>query len=134
MINETYKLLSQATAALVTSGTATLETAMFRVPQVVCYETPIPTVIAFLKKHFIKVKYISLVNLIADREVVPELVADTFSIENIRQHLESILPGGTERQAMLDGYEEVHRRLGDSHAPDVAARQIYKLLSNNQNI
>ena len=134
VINETYKLLSQATAALVTSGTATLETAMFRVPQVVCYETPIPQVIAFLKKHFIKVKYISLVNLIADREVVPELVADTFSIENIRQHLESILPGGLERQAMLDGYEEVHHRLGDSHAPDVAAQQIYKLLSNNQNI
>ncbi len=134
VINETYKLLSQATAALVTSGTATLETAMFRVPQVVCYETPIPQVIAFLKKHFIKVKYISLVNLIANREVVPELVADTFSVENIRQHLESILPGGPERQTMLDGYEEVHRRLGDSHAPDVAAQQIYKLLSNNQNI
>ena len=134
VINETYKLLSQATAALVTSGTATLETAMFRVPQVVCYETPIPQVIAFLKKHFIKVKYISLVNLIADREVVPELVADTFSVENIRQHLESILPGGPERQTMLDGYEEVHHRLGDSHAPDVAARQIYQKLSNNQNI
>ena len=134
VINETYKLLSQATAALVTSGTATLETAMFRVPQVVCYETPIPQVIAFLKKHFIKVKYISLVNLIADREVVPELVADTFSVENIRQHLESILPGGPARQTMLDGYEEVHRRLGDSHAPDVAARQIYEKLSNNQNI
>lgn len=134
VINETYKLLSHATAALVTSGTATLETAMFRVPQVVCYETPIPQVIAFLKKHFIKVKYISLVNLIADREVVPELVADTFSVENIRQHLESILPGGPERQTMLDGYEEVHHRLGDSHAPDVAARQIYEKLSNNQNI
>ena len=134
VINETYKLLSQATAALVTSGTATLETAMFRVPQVVCYETPIPQVIAFLKKHFIKVKYISLVNLIADREVVPELVADTFSVENIRQHLESILPGGPARQTMLDGYEEVHRRLGDSHAPDVAARQIYEKLSNNPNI
>lgn len=134
VINETYKLLSQATAALVTSGTATLETAMFRVPQVVCYETPIPQVIAFLKKHFIKVKYISLVNLIADREVVPELVADTFSVENIRQHLESILPGGPARQTMLDGYEEVHHRLGDSHAPDVAARQIYEKLSNNQNI
>lgn len=134
VINETYKLLSQATAALVTSGTATLETAMFRVPQVVCYETPIPQLIAFLKKHFIKVKYISLVNLVADREVVPELVADTFSVENIRQHLESILPGGPERQTMLDGYEEVHHRLGDSHAPDVAARQIYEKLSNNQNI
>ena len=130
VINETYPLLSKATAALVTSGTATLETCMFKVPQVVCYETPIPRVIAFLKKHLIKVKYISLVNLIADSEVVPELVADTFSVENIRQHLESILPGGKARQAMLDGYEEVHRRLGDSHAPDVAARQMYELLNN----
>lgn len=130
VINETYPLLSKATAALVTSGTATLETCMFKVPQVVCYETPIPRVIAFLKKHFIKVKYISLVNLIADSEVVPELVADTFSVENIRQHLESILPGGKARQAMLDGYEEVHRRLGDSHAPDVAARQMCELLNN----
>ena len=129
--NETYPLLSKATAALVTSGTATLETAMFRVPQVVCYETPIPKVIAFLKKHFIKVKYISLVNLIADREIVPELVADTFSVENIRRNLEAILPGGEVRQQMLDGYEEVHRRLGDSHAPDVAAKLICELLNNN---
>jgi lipid-A-disaccharide synthase len=129
--DQTYPLLSQATAALVTSGTATLETAMFRVPQVVCYETPIPKVIAFLKKHFIKVKYISLVNLIVDREVVPELVADTFSVENIRQHLERILPGGEARQRMLDGYEEVHRRLGDSHAPDVAASLICELLNHN---
>lgn len=131
--NQTYPLLSKATAALVTSGTATLETAMFRVPQVVCYETPIPKVIAFLRKHLIKVKYISLVNLIADREVVPELVADTFSVENIRQHLESILPGGEARQTMLDGYEEVHRRLGESHAPDVAAQQIYELLNHINN-
>ena len=130
--DQTYPLLSQATAALVTSGTATLETAMFRVPQVVCYETPIPKVIAFLKKHFIKVKYISLVNLIVDREVVPELVADTFSVENIRQHLQSILPGGEARQRMLDGYEEVHRRLGDSHAPDVAASLICELLNHNK--
>ena len=127
--NETFPLLSKATAALVTSGTATLETAMFRVPQVVCYETPIPSVIAFLKKHLLKVRYISLVNLIADREVVPELVADSFSVENIRAHLEAILPGGTARQAMLEGYEEVHRRLGDSHAPDVAAQKICELIN-----
>ena len=131
--NETYKLLSVATAALVTSGTATLETAMFRVPQVVCYETPIPKVIAFLKKHFLKVRYISLVNLIADKEVVPELVADTFSVENIRTRLRSVLPGGTARQKMLDDYEEVYRRLGDSRAPDVAAQLIYKLLTQINN-
>ncbi len=126
--NQTYPLLSKAVAALVTSGTATLETAMFRVPQVVCYETPIPQVIAFLKKHFLKVRYISLVNLIADKEVVPELVADTFSVENIRNNLEAILPNGSSRKQMLEGYEEVHRRLGNSRAPEVAAQLIYKLL------
>ena len=130
--DQTYPLLSQATAALVTSGTATLETAMFRVPQVVCYETPITTVIAFLKKNLIEVKYISLDTLIVDREVVPALVADTFSVQNIRQHLERILPGGEARQRMLDDYEEVHRRLGDSHAPDVAARLICELLNHNK--
>ena len=131
--NQTYALLSKATAALVTSGTATLETCMFRVPQVVCYETPIPIVIAFLRKHLVKVRFISLVNLIADKEIVPELVADTFSVENIRTHLERILPGGAARQQMLDGYEEVLRRLGNSHAPDVAAQQIIEILNNNQN-
>lgn len=133
MENQTFVLLSKATAALVTSGTATLETALFRVPQIVCYETPIPTVIAFLRRLILKVKYISLVNLIADKEVVPELVADTFSVENIRTHLGKILPEGSQRQAMLEGYDEVIRRLGDSRAPDVAAQQIYELLNNNQN-
>lgn len=133
MENQTFVLLSKATAALVTSGTATLETALFRVPQIVCYETPIPTVIAFLRKLILKVKYISLVNLIADKEVVPELVADTFSVENIRTHLGKILPEGSQRQAMLEGYDEVIRRLGDSRAPDVAAQQICELLNNNQN-
>lgn len=130
-VNQTYELLSWARAALVTSGTATLETALFRVPQVVCYETPIPKVIAFLRKHLIKVKYISLVNLIADREVVPELVADTFSVDNIYTELEKILDG-PDREAMLQGYEEVSRRLGDEKAPDNAAKLMYnKLRSKN---
>ena len=128
VVNETYPLLSKATAALVTSGTATLETCMFRVPQVVCYETPLPRLIGFLKRHIIKVKYISLVNLIADREVVPELVAESFSVENIRQRLDAILPGGAERQTMLEGYEDVHRRLGESNAPNRAAQMIVSLL------
>ena len=122
VVNETYPLLAKATAALVTSGTATLETCMFRVPQVVCYETPLPRLIGFLKRHFIKVKYVSLVNLIANREVVRELVAETFSVANIRRELEAILPGGAERERMLNDYDEVHRLLGDSHAPDEAAR------------
>ena len=128
VMNETYPLLSKATAALVTSGTATLETCMFRVPQVVCYETPLPHLIGFLKRHFIKVKYVSLVNLIANREVVRELVAETFSVANIRRELEAILPGGARREQMLSDYDEVHRILGDSHAPDEAARIMIETL------
>ena len=126
--DETYPLLSKATAALVTSGTATLETCMFRVPQVVCYETPLPRLIGFLKRHFIKVKYVSLVNLIANREVVRELVAETFSVANIRRELEAILPDGARREQMLSDYDEVHRILGDSHAPDEAARIMIETL------
>ena len=126
--DETYPLLAKATAALVTSGTATLETCMFRVPQVVCYKTPLAKLIGFLKRHVLKVKYVSLVNLIADREVVRELVAETFSVENIRQELETVLPGGDKRQQMLDDYEDVHQRLGESHAPDEAARIMIELL------
>lgn len=127
--NQTYPLLAHSCAALVTSGTATLETALFGVPQVVCYETPIPKVIAFLRKHLIKVRYISLVNLIADKNVVTELVADTFSVENIAGELGRLLPGEPARTAMLDGYAEVKKRLGKENAPDNAANIMVKLLS-----
>ncbi len=123
--NDTYPLLSHATAALVTSGTATLETALFGVPQVVCYETPVPWLISFLRKRIIKVKYISLVNLIADREVVTELVADTFKVENIRRELGLLLPGQPEREQMLQGYDEVQTALGNQIAPEQAARMMY---------
>lgn len=125
---QTYELLAHSRAAVVTSGTATLETALFNVPQVVCYETPIPKVIAFLRKHLLKVRYISLVNLIADREVVRELVADTFSVDNIVAELSRLLPDGTCRNSMLDGYAEVRRRLGDRIAPDNAAEIMVRLL------
>ena len=128
VVNETYRLLSEATAALVTSGTATLETCMFRVPQVVCYYTPLKRFIGFMRRLVLNVKYVSLVNLIADREVVTELVADTFSVDNIRHELEKILPGGPDRQRMLDDAEEVHRRLGESDAPDRAAEIMIQLL------
>ena len=126
--DQTYPLLAHSCAALVTSGTATLETALFGVPQVVCYETPIPKVIAFLRKHLIKVRYISLVNLIADSEVVTELVADTFTVDNIANELGRLLPGSPARTAMLDGYAEVKRRLGKKNAPDNAAEIMVRLL------
>lgn len=125
---QTYELLAHSRAAVVTSGTATLETALFNVPQVVCYETPIPKVIAFLRKHLLKVRYISLVNLIADREVVRELVADTFSVDNIAAELSRLLPDGACRSSMIDGYAEVRRRLGDRIAPDNAAEIMVRLL------
>ena len=125
---KTYPLLSHAVAALVTSGTATLETALFGVPQVVCYRMQFPQLVALLRRLLLKVKYISLVNLIADAEVVRELVADTFTVDNIRRELDAILPGSPARDVMLRGYEEVSRRLGTSVAPDNAASLIVKAL------
>ena len=125
---KTYPLLSHAVAALVTSGTATLETALFGVPQVVCYRMAFPQLVALLRRLLLKVKYISLVNLIADAEVVRELVADTFTVDNIRRELDAILPGSPARDVMLRGYEEVSRRLGTSVAPDNAAQLIVKAL------
>jgi lipid-A-disaccharide synthase len=130
VFNQTYPLLENAHVALVTSGTATLETALFNVPQVVCYEFPLPWLAGFLRRYLIKVKYVSLVNLIADREVVAELVADTFSVDNIKTELRKILDG-PDRQAMLDGYAEVSKKLGDKKAPDQAATIINTLLNKN---
>nr|WP_303213382.1 lipid-A-disaccharide synthase [Bacteroides intestinalis] len=128
LFGQTYRLLQQAEAALVTSGTATLETALFRVPQAVCYHTPIGKVISFLRRHILTVKYISLVNLIANREVVKELVADTMTVEQARAELERILYDKDYRQRMLDGYEYMAARLGDAGAPKRAAQKMLRLL------
>lgn len=126
--DDTYPLLAHSTAALVTSGTATLETALFDVPQVVCYETPLPKIIRWGFNHVIKCDYISLVNLVADKEVVPELFADRFSVDNIKRHLLALLPGTADREKMLAGYEIVRQRLGTESAPDNAARVMVDLL------
>ena len=128
LFSQTYRLLQQAEAALVTSGTATLETALFRVPQAVCYHTPIGKVVSFLRRHILTVKYISLVNLIANREVVKELVADTMTVEQARAELERILYDKDYRQRMLDGYEYMAARLGDAGAPKRAAQEMVRLL------
>lgn len=129
---QTYELLSHATVALVTSGTATLETALLNVPQVVCYETPVPKLIRFAFKHIIKVRFISLVNLIADKEIVQELLADRFSIRNIANELYRILPGQISRERMLANYQLVRDRLGNEVAPDNAARIMVEKLSGRQ--
>ena len=129
--DQTYPLLMNAHAALVTSGTATLETALFDVPQVVCYATPLPRLISVLRRILLKVKYVSLVNLIADSEVVKELVAADYSEENVRREIDAIIADGPQRNAMKEGYAEVWRRLGKESAPDNAARQIVKLLESS---
>ena len=128
---QTYELLTHSTAALVTSGTATLETALLNVPQVVCYETPVPKLIRFAFKHIIKVRFISLVNLIADKEIVQELLADRFSIYNIANELYRILPGQPARERMLADYQIVREHLGDAVAPDNAAKIMVEKLTSN---
>ena len=126
--HDTYALLSHARCAAVTSGTATLETALFGVPQVVCYRMAMPKLVAFCRRYVLKVKYVSLVNLIVDREVVTELVADTFSTENIAKQLALLLPDGEARQRMLDGYEDVRRKIGGDSPSESAAHIIYDLV------
>ena len=128
--NQTYPLLAHSTAALVTSGTATLETALFNVPQVVCYKTPVPRLIRFAFNHIIKVEYISLVNLIMNKEVVSELFADRFTIDNIAHCLQTLLPGGEARQEMLNNYALLQKVLGDDVAPDNAAKLMYGMLKD----
>lgn len=130
MKDQTYALLSHSAAALVTSGTATLETALLDVPQVVCYETPVPHLIRFAFNHIIQVKYISLVNLIADREVVLELLADRFTVDNIAGELNRLLNDMSYRAKMLQDYADIRHRLGDDIAPDQAAKMMIRLLKN----
>jgi lipid-A-disaccharide synthase len=128
VFGQTYRLLQQASVALVTSGTATLETGLFRVPQVVCYHTPIGKVISFLRKHILKVKYISLVNLVAGKEVVRELVADTMTVANIHAEVDALLNDKVYRQSMLDNYDEMIRILGPAGASRQAASKMIALL------
>ena len=129
--DQTYRLLQHSTAALVTSGTATLETALLRVPQVVCYYMKAGWLASFARRLFLKIPFISLVNLIAGEEVVPELVAEQMTPKNVRQHLASILPGNPARAAQLQGYERMAAILGEPGEPVRAAKQIVCLTPNN---
>lgn len=126
--NQTYHILRYATAALVTSGTATLEASLFRTPQVVCYFMKARYLASFIRKLILKIPYISLVNLIAGKEVVPELVAQQMTVGNTRRHLLSILPGGPAREQQLQGYELMAQKLGEPGAPKRAARQMVQML------
>ena len=119
--NKTYDLLSNATAALVTSGTATLETALFKVPEVVCYKGS--SISYQIAKRIITLKYISLVNLIMDEEVVTELIQDQCSKKNIQKELKTILDPNY-RQNLLQKYEVLEEKLGGIGASAKTARLI----------
>ena len=122
VFNQTYDLLSHAVAAVVTSGTATLETAFFRVPQVVVYRTSFLSY--HIAKRLIRVPYISLPNLIADRAVVRELLQDDFSVENLRTELQLILSNADYKAVLLTGYDEIATRVGTQPASATTARLI----------
>lgn len=133
VFGQTYRLLRYAECALVTSGTATLETALLCVPQVVCYKTAIPHIIYWLFKNVLHTKYISLVNLIADKTVVQELFAKFFSEDAIRQETHKLLADSHYRNQMLSGYQDIIKILGRPGASQRAAHlMIQKLCNKNQ--
>lgn len=123
VMNKTYDILSMATAALVTSGTATLETALFKVPEVVCYKGG--RVSYEIAKRLIKLDYISLVNLIMDREVVKELIQDEFNRKNLKQELAKILEVET-RKRLFEDYYSLEKKLGGVGASKKTAQLIVK--------
>jgi len=125
IFNETYAILSHAQVALVTSGTATLEAALLNVPQVVCYKTPVPKLAYWGFKHLLHTPYISLVNLIANKEVVKELFAKFYTIENIKEETKELLYNSHYRQNMMNEYNHVQQLLGTENASDKAAKLIY---------
>lgn len=127
VVNKTYELLVQAKAALVTSGTATLETALFAVPEVICYKG---SAISYqIAKRLIKIKFIGLVNLIMDKEVVKELIQDDLTVENLRKELDSLLTDERKQQQLQTDYAELKALLSKGgHASSNAAESIYTYL------
>jgi len=131
IFGETYNLLELAYTALVTSGTATLETCLISTPQVVCYAYRGGSLPNWIFKHFMHVPYISLVNLIADKMVVPELMGILFNKVQLETTLEPLLSDTPERRAMLQGYAEVQDKLGKPGAAAKTAALIYRALKKN---
>jgi len=120
--NQTYDLLQNASAALVTSGTATLETALFSVPEVVCYKANGFSYL--IAKWLIKVKFISLVNLVMEKEVVKELIQRDLTEENLVEELDQLLHNAKCQRRLLEDYEELKDRLGNAGASEKAASVI----------
>lgn len=125
--DQTYNLLRQAKAALVTSGTATLETALLGVPQVVCYKGNALSV--WLARNLIKVKYISLVNLIMDKPVIKELIQGELNEQNLQGELSKLLHDEAYKTQMRKDYAELWQKLGEGHASEKAAAEIIALVA-----
>lgn len=127
VVNETYALLSKAKAALVTSGTATLETALFGVPQIICYKGS--NISYQIAKKLIKIKFIGLVNLIMDKEVVKELIQHQLTIQNLHKELTLLLEDGTKLQQLKSDYALLWQLLKQGgNASENAAQSIYTFL------
>lgn len=127
--NKTYELLSLSKAALVTSGTATLETALFGVPEVICYKGG--ALSYQIAKRLIKIKFIGLVNLIMDKEVVKELIQDELTVKNLRHELEELLTNETKQKQLKEDYAALKQLLSKGgHASENAAKIIYDFLTN----
>jgi lipid-A-disaccharide synthase len=130
--NKTYELLAQSKAALVTSGTATLETALFNVPEVVCYKGS--NISYQIAKRLIKIKYISLVNLIMDKSVVKELIQNDLTIENLKQELSALLFNETKQQQLKKDYEDLRNILSaGGNASANAAKIIFDFANASHN-
>jgi lipid-A-disaccharide synthase len=124
VVNKTYELLAQSKAALVTSGTATLETALFAVPQVICYKGN--TISYKIAKALVKIKYIGLVNLIMDKEVVKELIQDKLTVENLKTALDQLLTNEKKQLQLQQDYLSLKNLLSKGgHASANAAKSIY---------
>lgn len=124
--DQTYRLLSNAYAAIVCSGTATLETALFNVPQVVCYRANAISVAIARRLIGSRIKYISLVNLIADKPIVTELIQDDLNTSKLEQEFARITIKET-RQQMLNNYAQLHTLLGNAGASDRTASEIINI-------
>ena len=127
---QSFELVAHARVALVTSGTATLETAVLGTPQVVCYRMGGSKLLRKIYPYVLKVKYVSLPNLIVGGEVIPELLLSDCTADAVAAHLEALLPDGEVRETMLRGYETMKQLLGTARCTDVAAQRLIETLKS----
>jgi lipid-A-disaccharide synthase len=127
LFDQTYDILQQAEIAIVTSGTATLETALLNTPQIVVYKTD--WVFYSLAKIVIQIKYISLVNIILDKLTVPELIQAKFSVEHMTAWLRELLTKGTKYQQQKEDYKQLQKLVGEAGASKKTAQLIYSAAS-----